>query len=360
MDLRRELVVKVRGGEMNISQAARHYHLERATVKAWLRRADEVGLADLSEHSRRPHKISVSTDTSVVEQVLRCKAERPAWGAKKIVAVLWKETPPICVRTADRILKRHGLVQPRKELPKASGRFEREYPNELWQMDFKGLAKHTPYSPLTVLDDASRFCLGLLPLPNHWSVTIFDALWEVFDAYGMPLTILSDNEPCFADWETKGLSWLEARLLLLGIRMIHGRRAHPQTQGKVERIHKTFNDELGQGLYRQSVQEAQAAFQKYLIDYNYVRPHESLEMRCPGAVYSPSVFKRPDKLPAHEIPSGSISRKVDANGKFWFKATKYRAGHGLAGQYVEIREGDIGYKVAFADFEFAHLEGLKA
>jgi transposase InsO family protein len=360
MDLRRQMILRVREGELNVSQAAREYDVARNTVKLWLGRADACGAGQISEISRRPRRCRQQTPEEIELKVLALKARKPGYGAKKLLAVLWPDGAPISVRTGDRILERNGLVNCRRPREDAAvQRFERSEPNELWQMDFKGLGLRPPsYSPLSVLDDAARFCLAFEPLPDQRSETIFLALWNVFGEYGLPQAILSDNEPCFADVHTKGPSWLEARLWLLGIRTPHGRPRHPQTQGKVERFHGTVQRELGPELRQPSIPAAKERFDRYVAEYNYERPHEALGMRMPGTLYRASALSRPSKLPEHHIPEGATARKVDAAGKFTYKGHTYRASHGLYGQHIVIQEREPGLCVTFAGRAFALLSNL--
>jgi hypothetical protein len=105
--------------------------------------------------------------------VARLVAERqanPYWGVRKLCWRLGQaglETPP--ERTANRILKRAGLVMPREAAPAASQRFECSEPNSLWQMDHKK-AVHGRWArravPLVVVDDATRYLVVLRSLPN--------------------------------------------------------------------------------------------------------------------------------------------------------------------------------------------------
>lgn len=359
MHLRKQMVLRVSQGELSVSGAAREYGVSRNTVRLWVERAAQGSVSGLSELSRRPHRIARCTDQELQERLLELKSQRPAWGAKKLVAKLWPdEKPPMSVRTADRILARHGLVGQRSK-SKEEIRFERAEPNELLQMDFKGLGRPNPgYYPLSVVDDASRFCLAFRPLPNHQVDTIFDTLWEIFGEYGLPDAILTDNEPCFAGAYNRGPSRLQAKLWLLGIRLLHGRIAHPQTQGKVERFHLTVEQEIGSELLWASLEEARGVYDRFVQDYNYERPHEALDMRAPGLVYKPSTKKRPEKMPTHE-PSTSLVRKVQATGAFRFNGNEYRPGRGLSGELVELREEPDGYGVYYANRRFALLDDIK-
>ena len=359
MHLRKQMVLLVSQGEMTKAQASREYGVSEKTVRLWVRRAQEDTLGELAELPRTPHHIPRRTDKDLEQRILELKAKRPAWGAKKLVHKLWPDGAPLSVRTADRILERNGLVNRRgKALPMK--RFEREQPNELLQIDFKGLGSpRLGYSPLSVLDDATRFCLAFRPLPNHQTDTIFEALWEIFDEFGLPEAILSDNEPCFREIDCYGPSKLEAKLMLLGVRMLHGRPLHPQTQGKVERFHLTVEQELGASLRQKDPLDAHRLYARYVHDYNYERPHEAIDMRVPGELYQPSQRKRPERMPQHEPAPGALLRKVHITGKFRFHTDYFRAGKGLSGEYVELREGGEGYGVYFADQQFATLEDLR-
>jgi transposase InsO family protein len=360
MHLRKQMVIRVIGGELSVSGAAHEYGVSRNTVRMWVKRAQEDSLLELSERSRRPSHIPRSTPHEIEAELLNLKAKRPTWGAKKLVHKLWPADSPICLRTADRILKRSGQVKTRG-VPLPIQRFEKEEPNDLWQIDFKGLGKRPPgYSPLTMLDDASRFCLALDPLKNHLSVTIMDSLWEVFGVYGLPKEILMDNEPCFRDVSNIGPSWLESQLWLLGIKTTHGAPYHPQTQGKVERFHRTIQEDLGPALRQLSIEDARQTFNAYIHDYNYERPHEAIDMNVPGLVYVPSPRPRPRQIPEHQIPDGAPVYKLATRGMFVRKSVRYRAGRALAGQTIYLQEQQEGLCVFFAGHLIAPLKDLRA
>lgn len=226
-------------------------------------------------------------------------------------------------------------------------------------MDFKALRRlRYGYSPFSALDDCSRFGLALAPLADHRTESVFEALWALFGEYGVPLSVLSDNERCFSNREGRGPCLLEMRLWLLGVRTLHGRPGHPQTQGKIERFHRTIEEELGE-LVQPPPERAREVYERFLHDYNFERPHEALGMRTPAQVYRPSPRRRPERLPAHEIPEGAPCRKVDASGKLWFKGRTHKLSSALIGSYVQIREEETGYGALYAGVRFASLEDLR-
>lgn len=344
MDVRRRAVHLVLKQGISVAQAARETGLSRPTVYLWLERAKESGFAELAERSRRPLNLGRRGVSDEIQRALvEAKGKYPYWGAKKLLHKLWGDDPPCCLRTADRILARHGLVGASFPAdPPAITRFERALPNELWQMDFKGMGNpRLPYSPLSVLDDATRFALAFTPVSTHSAAKVWEKLWILFGEYGLPEAILTDNEGCFASNRGRGPGPLETWLWRLGIRTLQGRPRHPQTQGKVERFHRTVELELGPNLRQPDAELAIPYYKSFLVQYNWERPHEAIDMRVPGELYRPSPRPRPDKLPPAEI--FGEARKVDVSGMFTFKCKRYRVGRGLGGELVDIRDENVFY-----------------
>lgn len=292
-------------------------------------------------------------DRELEAQILLFAAKHPAWGAKKLHAGLWppeeQSRAPLCARTIGRILARAQLTNPN---PLAHGQtppqhFERLFCYALWQLDFKGLEHLYEYRPLSILDDASRFRLGLFPVARLQSRTpdqrpadlLWQELWRVFGECGLPDAILCDNGDGFNGSEGVGLTPFEMRLARLGIRVTHGAPYHPQTQGKIERFHRTLEAEWPE-LLRVSLQEAPRALEMARQNYNWLRPHEALGGRKPGSVYSASLRICPAELPPASVSDEGQKRKVDANGYLSFHGQSYRIGRGMCGQWLEVREQD--------------------
>ncbi len=95
-------------------------------------------------------------------RVLALRRERPDWGARKLAVLLGREGLEMPFPTVHRILNRGGLVRVEDRHPPATRRFEREQPNQLWQMDFKSpKGWDQPVGPLSVIDDHSRYAIAL-------------------------------------------------------------------------------------------------------------------------------------------------------------------------------------------------------
>lgn len=343
---------------LSVAEACRRSGVSRPTGHMWVSRAREEGVAGLEERSRRPRRVREAACPEAVSALLALKAERPTWGAKKLLAKLWPHGAPVSLRTAGRALSRSGLTGRAARERAEPRRFERERPNELWQMDFKAVGR-SDYRAFSVLDDCSRYCVAFLPLPALDWRTVFEALWGVFAEHGLPDAVLTDNGAPFASARSRGPTPLQARLHLLGVRTLQGRPRHPQTQGKVERFHLTAEQEAGAVLRAGSADEVRAVMEAFRQDYNWERPHEALAMAVPGSVWSPSPRLRPDRLPEHRVPEGAVSRKVDAGGKFTYRSEEYRAGKGLCGERVELREEEHGLAAYFAGFRIAALGDIK-
>src|SRR5215203_399294 len=273
-ELRTAFVHAVRTAGRSVTQAAEDFGISRTTAYKWLARFDRQ--QPLTDSSRRPHRSPARTPDELEAAVLAVR-DRFGWGPRKIHAYLTNNrqpTPP--ARTAAAILRRHDRIASKPAPEVAEVRFERSEPNQLWQVDFKGyveVARKKVY-PLTVLDDHSRFLLALgcgedVTMARAWNV-----LWNVFGEYGLPEAILCDN--AFGSCGL-GVSWFEARLMRLGVRVTHGRPHHPQTQGKVERLHGTLEAEVFPRL--DFVYNDTATTEIYTLslhDALPIRPHEAL------------------------------------------------------------------------------------
>lgn len=361
-DQRRQLANRVLGEGASIAGTAREFGVSRQTAHLWVSRARSLeSLAELDVFSRRPHRSPRASPDELREQVLSIAIDRPSWGGRKIHAALWPDgDAPVCSRTVERILASSLQARQLGEPSVSVGRFERATCNELWQADFKGLGVNPPrFRILSVIDDRSRFVIALRVVPRATNLVIYDAFWDIFGQRGLPEALLTDNEACFHTTGSRGPSYLEARLWRLGIATPHGRPRHPQTQGKVERFHGTMQQDLGKQLKERDPERMQRLLDAFREDYNWARPHEALDNRIPGAVYSPSLKLRPEQLPEPTHPQGAEIRRVDDNGRFKKQGVFYQIGVGLAREHVALLPSKEGIAVIYAGRAFALLHDLK-
>ncbi len=347
MDAQRQsLCYRIEHNKESVTQVCREAGISRKTAYKWLKRYRLDPLSVLSDRSRRPRRSPRKTDDAVERDVLAMRDEH-RWGGRKIERRLQEIGKPVpSIRTVSAILKRCGrtVSVPREEPVEASMRFERSKPNELWQFDHLGPREigRQRHFGFTVEDDHSRFCFCFDPLIDTSLVSYWPVLWRVFAEFGLPQAVLCDN--AFGA-RGLGMSHVEMRLIRLGIRPIHGRPYHPQTQGKVERLHGTIDYELINFKARtdQMVHFLEDR-DRWLRTYNHVRPHEALGDKPPISRWRPSERQRPDELPAIEYDTGQIVRKVSQVGDIRYQGTRISVAQCLAGQHVRIeeREHEIG------------------
>ncbi len=353
MSERLEFVLMAEQEGANVSALCRRFGVSRACGYKWRARYRTAGEAGLGDRSRRPQHSPNRTAEPMEQVVLAVRGRHPAWGGRKLrrylvdhanrLGIDAQQVPAASTITA--ILRRHGALATPARRQRDLERFERERPNELWQMDFKGdfaLERGGRCFPLTLIDDHSRFAVGLHACGNQTRRPVTAALQAIFRRYGLPEAMLMDN----------GLPWgmvtaprrrrvkltrLTGWLIRLGIRVIHSRPRHPQTHGKNERFNRTLKTELLRYERFGTLADCQQRFDRWRDTYNLERPHEALGLDVPAQHYRPSAHPYPERLPPIAYASNDAVRRVDRLGLFSFRGTSYRVGKALAGQPIAIR-----------------------
>ena len=340
---RYEFVTQAIAENANVSELCRRLGITRRTGYKWIDRFLAEGEDGLEEMSRKPHHSPYRTRVGIEKLVLQMQDAHPAWGARKIRKVLANDGHDgIPARsTVHAILRRHGRVDPVKSLEsKAWKRFEREEPNELWQMDFKGhfATGRGRCHPLTVLDDCSRYCIGLEACGDERGKTVRTRLTGIFRRYGLPEAIITDNGPPWgAPASPESFTEFGVWLIRLGIRVLKAGEYHPQTNGKVERFHRTLKAEVLQGRHFRDLNECRRAFDQWRPVYNFRRPHEALGDQTPSARYHMSHRSFPETLPEIEYGPDDHVRKVQSGGRISFRGVDYRVGIAFKGLHVAVR-----------------------
>lgn len=338
---RKEFVELANHDESNVSQLCYRFGISRKTGYKWLARAREGGLEALQDGSRRPKHSPRQSLPSVEEAVLRVRDCHPAWGGRKIAHVLARDRQiQVAPSTVTHILRRHGRIEAaRSEAAQPWQRFEHEVPNALWQMDFKGhfAMLSGRCHPLTVLDDHSRYNLVLQACANEQRSTVQQYLQQCFERYGLPQRIQADNGAPWGCSALGPLTRLGVWLIRLGIRLSHTHPAHPQSNGKEERFHRTLKAEvLNQRIFA-NLSEVQQALDRWRSLYNHERPHEALALQTPAQRYRPSTIKMPNALPPIEYAPGDVVRKVQQGGWAYFKGREIKVSRALVGLPIAIR-----------------------
>ena len=337
-DQRIRFVIAATHPSANMTATCRAFGISRRTGYKWLDRQAAAGsVTALADRSRRPHRSPQRTNAEVTARVVTLR-EIYGWGGDKLAPLLTAEGITVAARTVDRIIAREGLTRGDVAPAAAPHRFEHAAPNDLWQMDAKG---HYPIRPgrrchpLSILDDHSRYAVGLYALPTLHGAGVRRALVECFERYGVPAAMLMDHgSPWWATRNEAGLSRLSVFLMKQGIRLRHGRVRHPQTQGKVERFHRTLGERLRWWGVPTELRGFERAFAEFRAEYNEVRPHEALGQEPPVRHFRRS--SRP--YVAHprpwEYPSGSDVRRVDHNAMISYEGHRFFVAEALIGEQV--------------------------
>lgn len=333
----------------NFSELCRRFNISRKTGYKLLNRFKEEGVAGLEERSRRPHSHPELTSLTVEEKIIAVRKRKPSWGCRKIRAYLLNngEKAIPAKSTITDVLHRYKLIKNETHNKLiAPQRFEHESPNDLWQADFKGhfAMRKGRCHPLTVLDDHSRYSIGLQACDNERGNTVKSRFIALFEKYGMPWRINFDNGTPWASAHIRGFRYTELSIWLvrLGIRISFSRIRHPQTNGKDERFHRTLKLELLKEHYFKDIPDAQSHFDRWREEYNHERPHEALNMKPPVSRYELSNRKYPDVLPDIEYPDCSLIRQVNKAGNISFNNKKYFISESLNGLPVALREKEEG------------------
>ena len=357
-----KFVVRAASGKEQMAALCREFGVSRPTGYRWRRRFERTGsVAAVVECSRRPRHSPLQTATEKEDRVVALRQQQ-GWGAKKLEVLLREEGTPLKGITINRILQRRGLVRKKDSHPPALLRFERAAPNELWQMDGKGEYRGgdgTCY-PLSILDDHSRYAVGLYSLPAFTAEQVYPCLVRTFERYGVPEAMLMDRGSIW--WGTKngyGLTWLSVRLIEQGIGLHYGRVHHPQTQGKVERFHRTLNEAIRYRGKPERLAEWPQALEEFRQIYNQQRPHEALQMKRPAERYEPSSRSYQVQPREWEYPVGSTVRRLNAKGLLYWERKSWFVCEALAGRRVRVEKAAGALLVSYRHMYVREIDRLQ-
>jgi transposase InsO family protein len=344
MSSRTEFVLLATGSGANVRSLCRRFDVSPKTAYKWIARYQEGGLEALSDRSRRPRRSPKQTTAKQEKAIVSLRSQHPAWGGRKLkrrLEDLGHESVP-SASTITAILRRSGVAlgsdgDDRKSIQ----RFEHPHANDLWQMDFKGhfeLTRGGRCHPLTILDDHSRYSIGLRACTNERHETVQEELMQLFRRYGMPRRMLMDNGAPWGDAGDQPWTRFTVWLLRVGVSVSHGRAYHPQTQGKEERFHRTLKAEVLRDRSFCDVVDCQREFDRWRESYNHERPHEALNLAVPSSRYVPSQRSFPEVLPPIEYDSSQWLRRVQqGNGRIAFERRTIRIGKAFCGEWVRVR-----------------------
>ncbi len=331
------------------------YGISRFTGYKWLRRAEQSGLDFLQELSRRPHTCPHATPPLLQARLLEARRRHPTWGPRKLLALMRRQERrqgtafawPARSTVAE-LLRRNGLSAPRRRRARRShpGRplTPMTAPNVIWTADYKGqfcLGDGRYCYPLTVQDGFSRYLLGCRGLHGTTTAESRPVFVRLFQEYGLPEILRTDNGVPFATGALGRLSQLSVWWIRLGIYPELIEPAHPEQNGRHERMHRTLKRATARPP-APSPRAQQERFDVFRDEYNAVRPHEALADATPASLYTRSPRLYPSTLPPIEYPPHFEVRLVSANGGIRWIHDWVNVSHVLAGESVGLEEIDEG------------------
>lgn len=365
MSQKLEFVERASAEGTNFSALCREFGIARETGYKWLRRYRAEGYLGLVDLSRRPKTSPLATGEDIVVGIIELRDHHPTWGPLKISQVLERrlrhDAPSRS--TVARILRRVGRVRKRRPRVRTWTVGDRPHvevkgPNDLWTMDFKGwwrARNGEKCEPLTVRDAFSRRVLAVELVSSTGMVSVRRVLERLFRQYGLPFAMQCDNGQPFVSTRARGgLTQLSAWFVSLGIGLVRSRLASPQDNGAHERMHRDLSElELTPAKSRRAQQRQ---CDRWLIDFNHVRPHDALGGKTPAEVYRKSE-RRAVLQRVPNYPPEWITRRVSETGNVRVNGDTVFLSSALAGMLVGLRQVSLlRWRARFFDVDLGIIE----
>lgn len=333
----------------------------------YIGRWQEEGWEGLQERSRAPLHVANKTAAHLEKALIKARRKHRRWGAEKLLVMLREERPQEswpADSTGSLILKRAGLVAPRRRLRRIEPVhpiFDPQGPNEVWSADFKGkfkLGNGAYCHPLTIADSFSRYVFAAKGMyhPDHeGSRPVFEA---VFREYGLPEQIHTDNGGPFASAQGLArLSHLAVWFLELGIEPVYSDPAHPEQNGRHERMHRELKGEATRPA-AYSLSGQQRKLNAFVREYNGVRPHQAIGNIPPGRLHVKSPRPYPSRIAEWDYPGQMRVHYVCRNGALrWGRGRWVGVSTTLAGKRIGLEELDNGlWRVFFRGKLLGYLD----
>lgn len=335
------------------------FGVSRQTGYKWVDRWREAGPAGLHEQSRARKTHPNAYDADVRARVLALREAQPTWGPRKLLARLakldprtdWPQRSTVALWLEEAgVSKRRRTSRRVHRLAGSGGPVGTQAePNETWSTDFKGewrLQDGRYCYPLTLSDGFSRYLLACTGLHDTRTEVVMPVYQRVFEEFGLPRRMRSDNGGPFASASLTGLTKLSVWWIKLGIEPDLTEPSSPQQNGRLERFHRTLMETVNPRAA--DLVEQQHRFDEFRRVYNDERPHESLCDETPRTVYAASLRPFPTQLPEPDYAKAWEVRKVSPVGTVRIGRYRPSVSRALAGETVALEPiGDDRWHVRF-------------
>lgn len=358
MEQKIEFICEWLTNKYTITELCNGFEISRPTAYKLINRYEKQGIEGLRERAKKPINHPNRTLEYVEKNILSLKEKHSKWGAKKIHRLLFNlcssdDIPSVV--TVHNILSKNGMVCPQKRLRRVKPVypiFDPESCNEVWSADYKGkflMGNRIYCHPLTIADSKSRF---VFTAKAHYRETFKAAKVEftkVFRQYGLPKQIHTDNgSPFGAVRAIQRFTQLSYWFIDLGILPVYSDPAHPEQNGRHERMHRDLKAACAlPSAY--DLKSQQRKLNHFVKEYNYVRPHEALDMETPSEMHIYSKIPFPERINNYDYSTHLKVMNVTQNGSVRWKSFYWvYMSRGLIGKQVAAEEiGNGVWKVFY-------------
>lgn len=364
MDQKKAFIYEWKSGAYRIVDLCELFKISKTTAHKYIRRYKEDPKGYFLERSRAPKTVHNKTPKSVERMIIKCRKLHKRWGAEKLLDNLKDALPePIAISTAAYILKRNGLIKTRRRIrhiEPSNPIFITNKANDIWATDFKGkfrMLNGIYCHPLTITDSHTRKIIEIAALENETFEACKPIYEKAFRQFGLPLQMHSDNgAPFAASQALHRLSRLAVWFIELGIEPVYSDPGHPEHNGKHERMHRELKAEAAKPPAFE-IKAQQRKFNKFIKEYNTIRPHAALGNKKPDELYVNSARPYPEVIKEWDYPNHFKLRYVCKNGCLrWGKREWVMASTALSGKNIGLEEvGEGIWRVYFRQIVLGYL-----
>jgi transposase InsO family protein len=370
MEQRVEFIHEWLSDQYSIAELCRAYGISRPTAYKLINKFEQCGFEGLRDYSKAPINHPNKTSSIIEKSIIELRKAHPLWGARKFHKLLekdYKKDVLPSVMTINNILKRNGLIVPRKRLKRVKPVypiFDPKECNEVWSADYKGkfLMGNKQYChPLTICDSKSRYVFTAKGHYHEYFKNVKAEFTKVFKEYGMPDQIHTDNGTPFGYVNAiQRFTRLSYWFIDLGILPVYSDPAHPEQNGRHERMHRDLKAACAMPP-ASNMSGQQRMLNRFVREYNSVRPHEALDMQTLASIHKCSTKSFPNKIKDYYYPAELTTQYVSKNGSIRWKSYYWIfMALGLAGKHVGIQEiGDGIWKVFYRDVFLGYFDETK-
>ncbi len=366
MSERIDFIKSWRRQTFNHTQLCQRFGISRKTGYKWIKRVLEEGQSGLADRSHRSHTHPNQTAEPIIRALLAFKHKHPSFGPAKVIKQLRAikpRQPWPASSTAGEIFKQHGLVTPRGRRKKAPPHTQplshATSTHAVWSADFKGdflLGNKSRCYPLTLFDNHSRFLMDCKGLYSTASPPVKQRYIQAFRRYGLPHALRTDNGYPFAGVGLGGLSSLSVWLLKLGVMPERIAAGHPEQNPRHERMHRTLKA-ASINPAKANLSAQQRAFNHFIQEYNFERPHDALNDRYPGDVFVRPTRPYPERLPEVAYSENHLVRSVKNDGTIKWKGRLIYLSSTLAKERIGLEPiGDDLWQLSFLKLTLGVLD----